>query len=265
MDRLNFEVYIDDEHGRLIYIGSDADERHWDKQWKSLLTREAICRADPFVVSQTKRRLPAGARVLDAGCGLSHTVWGLHHAGFDAYGIDFAPDTVATVNRLAPELKVREADVRSLPFEDNFFDGIWSLGVIEHFPAGFTEIIQEMRRVIRPGGYAFVTVPSMSPLRKLKAQLGAYSRFKGDMTNFYQFVLQPDYIISQFENVGLGYDGGSPRGGFKGLKDEAGLLKPLLQSIYDSENAIGRYFRAAANRALAPVTFHTRFYRFVKL
>jgi len=136
--------------------------------------------------------------------------------------------------------------------------------VIEHFPEGFRAVIDEMWRALKPGGLAFVTVPSMSPLRSLKAAAGAYPKFTGNMTDFYQFVLKPSFIISKFEEAGWVYDGGKARGGFKGLKDESGPLLPLLQRLYDHPSQIARYGRAVMNRALAPVTFHTRLYRFEK-
>ena len=47
-----------------------------------------------------------------------------------------------------PQLDVSYGDVRALEFEDDSFDGYWSLGVIEHFPDGYEDIGQEMTRVI---------------------------------------------------------------------------------------------------------------------
>lgn len=124
MNRSDCFVSYDRANNRLVCKGSDADENHWDAQWASKLTPDAVCRAEPFVCAQTKKTLPMKSKILDAGCGLSHTVWGLHHAGFEAYGVDYAKETVRTVNRLAPELNVTEANVRNLPFSDGFFDGV---------------------------------------------------------------------------------------------------------------------------------------------
>ncbi len=73
------------------------------------------------------------ARVIDAGGGTGTTVFGLHKAGFDAHDIDYDKKTVATINSLFPELKVQVADIHKIPFEHVYFDGVWSLRVIEHF------------------------------------------------------------------------------------------------------------------------------------
>jgi len=42
-----------------------------------------------------------------------------------------------------------------LKFPNNFFDGYWTLGVIEHFWEGYNQIIEEAKRVIKPGDIYF--------------------------------------------------------------------------------------------------------------
>jgi SAM-dependent methyltransferase len=76
-----------------------------------------------------------------------------------------ADDTMLTEpGRYAPfayreeRLEVRHMDARSLEFEDESFDVVFSLSSIEHF--GSTRDVQqaarEIARVLRPGGYAFI-------------------------------------------------------------------------------------------------------------
>lgn len=264
LNREYAKVYFDKAYNRLVYIGRPADEEFWDRQWAESIDEKAIKRADPFVVNWTARYLGKGSHILDAGCGLANTVWGLKEAGFNAFGIDYAPKTVEIINRLAPDLNVQRADVRQLPFPDGHFDGIWSLGVIEHFIEGYRDILDETARVLKPGGLVFVTVPSVSPLRRVKVTLGAYPEFDGDFTDFYQFVMSPRVVREAFADAGWKYVGGASRGGFKGLKDESGPLRPMLQSLYDKKSKTARFMRAGLNRLLAPVSFHTRLYIFAR-
>ncbi|RWP69448.1 class I SAM-dependent methyltransferase [Mesorhizobium sp.] len=266
MGREAVSVYYDRPNSRLVYVGRPADEGFWDDHWSNDEAAKAVRRKDRFVVKETAARLPKGAKVIDAGCGLAQTVFGLHHSGFDAYGIDYAPRTVELVNSIAPELKVSLGDVRDLrQFSDEFFDGCWSLGVIEHFFDGYDQILAEMYRVLRPGGYAFVTVPSMSPLRRLKAKMGSYPSIDGrDLTGFYQFILSPGSIVQGFERHGFRLISSKPRGGFKGMKDEAGFLRAPLQVLYDMKQPFARMIRAGVDRVISPLSFHTRLYVFQK-
>ena len=83
--------------------------------------------------------------------------------GARAYGVDISEPTV-TQARAAFEpgptgLRAAVADVRDLPFRDASFDAIYSMGTIEHFDE--TEhAVDEMARVIKPGGRAIVGVPN---------------------------------------------------------------------------------------------------------
>lgn len=176
MLRSDCTVFFDHANQRLVYIGHPADEGYWDGHWAARLSATDIQKPDKFVVAATQKYLPKGATVVDAGCGVARTVYGLQQAGYDAYGVDFAPDTVNTINRLVPDLQVRLGDVRDMPFPDGFFQGVWSLGVVEHFYDGFDQIAADTARILSAGGYAFVTVPSMSPLRRLKAKLSLYPK-----------------------------------------------------------------------------------------
>ena len=84
------------------------------------------------------------------------------HRGARAFGIDISEPTVvrarAAFTRAAP-LRGVAADVRALPFRDASFDAIYSMGTIEHFAE--TELaVEEMARVLKPGGMAIVGVPN---------------------------------------------------------------------------------------------------------
>ena len=158
----------------------------------------------------------------------------MHVHGYKAIGVDFAKKTIERVKDAIPELDVRVGDVRDLQFPDNYFTGYWSLGVIEHFWDGYHDILEEMRRVLINDGYLFLTVPYMSPLRRLKAKLGLYNDFKGEgKENFYQFALDHDTVINDFVGVGFKLLENRPLDGIKGLKGEVRVFKPLLQKLYD--------------------------------
>jgi SAM-dependent methyltransferase len=81
-------------------------------------------------------------------------------------GIDISEPTVRQARAaFAPRPGERQplrgvvADVRDLPFRDASFDAIYSMGTIEHFD-GTERAVEEMARVLRPGGRAIIGVPN---------------------------------------------------------------------------------------------------------
>ncbi len=52
------------------------------------------------------------------------------------------------------------ADAHHIPFADNSFDGVYSLAVLEHVTSPH-EVVAEMIRVLKPGGYLYSEVPFM--------------------------------------------------------------------------------------------------------
>lgn len=53
-------------------------------------------------------------------------------------------------------------DSGRLPFCGGTFDFVYSISVIEHIYCGYTEAVQEMIRVLRPGGFLYLTFPVAS-------------------------------------------------------------------------------------------------------
>jgi SAM-dependent methyltransferase len=127
--------------------------------------------------------IPAGlrsGRVLDVGCGTSPFF--LQNTDFrEKYGVDRIP--ASGVEKLGPQqIIVENFDFtlrRPLPFQDNFFDTITMLAVLEHLEAETILFIgREVHRVLRQGGVFVGTTPvwwADSILRNM-ARLGVVSR-----------------------------------------------------------------------------------------
>ena len=81
--------------------------------------------------------------------------------GARPFGIDLALDVVKQARFVIHGYEPRFAvsDVRSMPFPDNAFDLIYSMGTIEHFP-DYAVAAREIHRVLKPGGVAIVGVPN---------------------------------------------------------------------------------------------------------
>ena len=230
------KVYYDKSKKGLLIFKEKATAKFWDEHWDNhdFFSKFKNSKNNQFILDNTRKFLKKG-KILEGGCGLGKVVYCLHYNGYSAFGIDFAQKAVKKVNKRFPELNILPGDVRNLQFKDNFFDGYWSLGVIEHFFEGFDSIVEEMSRVLKRGGFLFVTYPYMSPLRRLKVKLKIYrSLDKEDQSDcFYQFVLNPSSVKKNFEKKGFKLLNYKPFDGLKGFKDEVRIFKPLLQRLYD--------------------------------
>ena len=125
-------------------------------------------------------------------------------------------------------------------FKDNEYDGYISGGVIEHLLEGYETILSEMKRVINPGGFLFLSFPYMSPTRKLKAAIMIYqchfsNELEQEKHKFYQFALHIDKVLVDLREPGFDPKQIKTFDGIKGFKDELTWLKPVLQPIYDGK------------------------------
>jgi SAM-dependent methyltransferase len=115
-----------------------------------------------------------GERVLDLGCGSGRFVAALRDAGADPVGVEIAEAALERARAVAPgaDLRLLEPD-GSLPLEHGSVDLVWCSEVLEHVADG-SELLHEVRRVLRPGGRLLVTVPFHG---RVKAAAIALSRF----------------------------------------------------------------------------------------
>ncbi len=96
--------------------------------------------------------------VADLGCGPGHVAKYLHDQGVDdLLGIDLSPEMIRWASRLNPALDFRVGDMRSLDLPDGALAGIVAFYSIVHFePADLPAVLNELRRVLVPGGVLLV-------------------------------------------------------------------------------------------------------------
>ena len=101
----------------------------------------------------------ARGRVLDFGCGAGDIVQALLPYGYDVHGCDIKPTWEPDGELGEQRLRAILQDPYRLPFEDDSFDAVYSWTVLEH-AHNKEECFREIRRVLRPGGYALHIFPS---------------------------------------------------------------------------------------------------------
>lgn len=91
-------------------------------------------------------------RTLDIGCGIGDMI----RFRPNTVGVDINPETVQWCN--GQGLPVHQMSPDLLPFTDHSFDSVLMDNVLEHIQQPKT-LLQEIRRVLKPGGYLLVGVP----------------------------------------------------------------------------------------------------------
>ncbi len=125
----------------------------------------------PFILNEIIG-LEEKSKILEAGCGIGYWVFWLSEQGHEAVGIDISDKAISIAKNYAKKNNIKacsflNADVRTIPFKKNYFDYIFSFGVIEHFKDP-SSILSEFYRVLKPGGKIFISVPNLYSLHSLK-------------------------------------------------------------------------------------------------
>jgi SAM-dependent methyltransferase len=99
-----------------------------------------------------------GKDVLDAGCGVGYGTRLLaEHNPARLVGVDLSAEALS--HGPADSAELVEGDVRELPFPPDSFDLVVCFEVIEHVD-GHERVLDEMRRVLRPGGTLLISSPN---------------------------------------------------------------------------------------------------------
>lgn len=215
-------------HTRLAFFDEPHHLGGWDAEWAQYVGEDIPAlveyfRGDVVLGKAFARWLPPGGRVLEAGCGFGYWVSILSERGYRAIGLD----TSAVALRMGRE-RLRDVDlllgnILRMPFPEGTFDGVVSLGVVEHFEEGPDAALSELRRVLRPGGMLLLSVPYVSPARRIAsrptvAEAGAH---------FHQWAFTKEEMHGRIVASGFSLVGLVPYGAIKTLSDEVGVLRRL--------------------------------------
>ena len=151
-----------------------------------------------FNLKQILPLVPENGTVIDLGAGNGITSLALQAAGANVTAVDnwlpysredsdVDPSMHRTGERNAILERYRRHNVRTietdllkgdLPLEDATFDVAITMAVIEHFPGSPRKLLEEAKRVLKPGGVLVIEVPNHAALRnRLKLLIGKTVHF----------------------------------------------------------------------------------------
>ena len=144
--------------------------------------------------------LPAGAKILDAGCGAGRDTEWLRAAGFNAVGIDVSTELIKNARQQFPSANFTIGDLLSIPFEENTFDGIWAHAAVVHFETSeqIATCIEELHRVLKRDGILHLLVRANTG-KKTEAKIDAISGGERFYWNFDETELDNLLSFRHFE------------------------------------------------------------------
>jgi SAM-dependent methyltransferase len=148
-------------------------------------------------LAQATAGLPA-PRILDCGCGTGHNLAMLRRHG-RAWGIDLTWSGLAYAHGLG-ERGVARASAADLPFPDHQFDLVTSFDVLYSLEDEMErEALNEMYRVLRPGGQILINVAA------LKILTGNHSVLGGEIRRYSRQDLRARLERTGFEVLRISY------------------------------------------------------------
>ncbi len=128
-------------------IAPEYGEQFSSHVWQHLLTGKVA-----MIESAIARDFGKTAIVLDLGCGLGRQSQEMIRRGYRVTGVDVSERLL----RYAAEagVPVASGDALRLPFANETFDVVYTIGVLHHLPGSDSQLVAcaEAQRVLKPGG-----------------------------------------------------------------------------------------------------------------
>lgn len=162
-------------------VSNNAWDTYWSQQSSVTKTYGRIANIYrrwiiPRSLKKTLRKTVApGSTLLHAGCGGGEVDIHLTEQ-WNLVSIDFSRRAVEEhrerhINARQSDL-ISQADLFSLPYQDDTFDGVFNLGVMEHFTdQQIVTALREMRRVTKQGGVLVLYWPPVWGLSVLALKI----------------------------------------------------------------------------------------------
>jgi len=163
-DALLYTRPFEPEHSVQHTARDAATGREWDAYWlaknkpASLVYDLIAVFYRKFIIKRivnhfVPKYFPAGGQVLHAGCGSGQVDTDIAKK-VSLCALDISPQALGIYRKSQPQVaRLIHASIFDIPVPDQTYDGVYNLGVMEHFTEDeIRKILREFHRVLKPGG-----------------------------------------------------------------------------------------------------------------
>ena len=110
---------------------------------------------------ETKFKDDKDIKILDIGCGYAHYHTELNSLGYkDVTGVDLIPNYIKIAKEINPYYNYKVNDIcKELPFEENSFDVVLGVEILEHVHSP-RPLIENMLKMVKPKGLCYLSTPN---------------------------------------------------------------------------------------------------------
>jgi ubiquinone/menaquinone biosynthesis C-methylase UbiE len=187
---------------------------YWSRHWELRVNQRRDLRSEPIWTTMQDILCDRGI-VLEAGCGSAQWVVLFDSLGHSCIGVDFSVQSLIHAHKRNSSLRLLACDLRSMPFQNAFFDYIFCNGAVEHDVGGPETALREFCRVLKPSGRLMCSVPCLNVERLIflwwialrdwlkKRKLIRRLAGKTDPFEFYQYLFTPKEYRTRLESSGF--------------------------------------------------------------
>ncbi|MFH1982960.1 MAG: class I SAM-dependent methyltransferase [Pseudomonadota bacterium] len=162
---MNIYDNLDDRTRRAVEKYDKIAEKYAEKTANS---------GSPDDIQKFIEYLPVMPKILDVGCSAGRDCVSFRDLGASIVGVDLSAGLIEIAREKQPEIEFINADARLLPLPDADFDGVWAHGLIHEMDrSDMLVALQEMKRVLKPGGILYVRTKMGEGIEKSKDMMSS--------------------------------------------------------------------------------------------
>ncbi len=137
-------------------------------------------------------------KICEFGCGNANILKHYKHFQNKYYGCDFSEELIQRNQSLYPGAQFIQFDkANKLPYENDFFDLVFSTFVIEH-STDPSALLKECKRILKPNGHLVILCPDFLGAGRMSSQRSGFT--KGNTTQKIKKGKYLDALITLFDN-----------------------------------------------------------------